>query len=448
MKENILRENDIRGKYPLEINEESIRVFGRAFGYYLKENNYDKCIVGHDNRLSSESLNKSLIGALLESGINVIDIGLVTTPMLNYATIIKNISYGLMITASHNDKEDNGIKIFGKDHLHLRSDELEKLYGYIGSKKETTGSGVLTKEIITNNYIDMLVKKFGKINKKIVVDCGNGTASVVVKDVYSKIFKCVSYINSDSDGSFPVHNPDPNVSANLKWLIDAVKLRDFDLGIAFDGDADRVGIVDNKGNIISTDYLIAIFAEDIVKENDNKNIIIDVKCSKGVEEAIKKIGGKPIMVKNGSAYIETVCRDEPSLLGGEYSGHIFFRDKFFGFDDGLYAGLRMAELIEKKNIQASLLIKDMPKYYSTEEIRIKVSDNIKESVVNKVKEYAINKGYETNLVDGVRIEYSDGFALIRKSNTSPAITLRFEAKSQEVLDSRQKEYMDLVNKLI
>lgn len=448
MKENILRENDIRGKYPLEINEESIRVFGKAFSYYLKENNYDKCIIGHDNRLSSESLNSSLIDALLKSGINVIDIGLVTTPMLNYATILKNISYGLMITASHNDKDDNGVKIFGFDHLHLRSVELEKLYCYIREKKQTTGNGSLTNININTEYVNMLVNKFGKINKKVVVDCGNGTASVIVKEVYSKIFKCVSYINSESDGSFPVHNPDPNVSTNLKWLVDAVKLRNFDLGIAFDGDADRVGIVDNKGNIISTDYLIAIFAEDIIKESDNKNIVIDVKCSKGVEEAIKKVGGKPIMVKNGSAYIETVCHDMPSLLGGEYSGHIFFRDKYFGFDDGLYAGLRMAELIEKKNTHSSLLIKDMPKYYSTEEIRIKVDDNKKEKVVNSIKEYAINKGYNTNLVDGVRVEYDDGFALIRKSNTSPAITLRFEAKSQEMLDSRQKEYMDLLNKLI
>lgn len=448
MKENILRENDIRGKYPLEINEESIKVFGQAFAYYLKDNHYDKCVIGHDNRLSSESLNNALISSLLESGISLIDIGLVTTPMLNYATFLKNIGYGLMITASHNDKGDNGIKIFGPDHLHLRSTELEKLYNYIKEEKKVLGKGTLTKININNSYIDNLIKKFGRINKKVIVDCGNGTASIIVKDVYSKIFKYVSYINSESDGSFPVHNPDPNVSANLKWLVDMVKLRDFDLGIAFDGDADRVGIVDNKGNIISTDYLIAIFAEDIVKDNDNKNVVIDVKCSKGVEEAIKKIGGKPVMVKNGSAYIETVCRDMPALLGGEYSGHIFFRDKYFGFDDGLYAGLRMARLIEEKNIKSSLLTKDMPKYYSTEEIRINVDDNIKESIVSKVKEYTINQGYDTNFVDGVRVEYSDGFALIRKSNTSPAITLRFEAKSKEELDIRQKEYLDLINKLI
>ena len=448
MKENILRENDIRGKYPLEINEESIKVFGKAFAYYLKENNYDKCIIGHDNRLSSESLNNSLIGALLDSGINVIDIGLVTTPILNYATIIKNISYGLMITASHNDKDDNGIKIFGKEHLHLRRDELEKLYNYIREKKGTFGNGVLTKESITNNYIDMLVKKFGKINKSVVVDCGNGTASIIVKDIYSKVFKNVSYINSYSDGSFPVHNPDPNVSSNLKWLVDIVKLRGFDLGIAFDGDCDRVGIVDNKGNVISTDYLIAIFANEIIENNDNKNIVIDVKCSKGVEEAIKKIGGKPIMVKNGSAYIETVCHDMPAFLGGEYSGHIFFRDKYFGFDDGFYAGLRMAELIDKKRIESSNLTNQIPKYCSTEEIRLRVSDDRKEYIVNQVKDYAISKGYNTNLVDGVRVEYNDGFALIRKSNTSPAITLRFEAGTEEELDKRKREYIDIINKIM
>lgn len=448
MKENILRENDIRGKYPTEINEETVRIIGKAFSYYLHENNYNKCIIGHDNRLSSKSLNNALTNALLSSGIDVIDIGLVTTPMLNYATFIKDIEYALMITASHNDKGDNGIKLFGHNHLHLDQNELKKLYNYIKQRKEITGRGTLTKININNDYANMLINKFGRINKKVVVDCGNGTASTIVKDIYSKVFNNVSYINSISDGSFPIHNPDPNVSSNLKWLIDEVKLRKFDLGIAFDGDADRVGIVDNKGNIISTDYLIAIFSKEIIEKNNNKNIIIDVKCSKAVEHEIKKQGGNPVIVKNGSAYIETVCHDYPANLGGEYSGHIFFRDTYYGYDDGLYAGLRMAKLIMDRNVESSTLTKDMEKYYSTEEIRITVDDNKKESIVNQIKEYALSKGYNCNLTDGVRVEYEDGFSLIRKSNTGPTITMRFEAKSKEKLQERQNEFTNKLNELI
>lgn len=448
MKENILRENDIRGRYPNEINEDIVRIIGKAFAYYLNEHNYHKCIVGHDNRLSSESLNKSLIDSLLSSGIDVIDIGLVTTPILNYATFVKNIDYALMITASHNDKNDNGIKIFGKEHLHLRQEELQILYSYIKDNKSLSGTGTLTKDNINNLYANMLINKFGKINKKVVVDCGNGTASIIVKQVYSKIFNNVSYINSISDGSFPIHNPDPNVSTNLKWLQDEVKLRNFDLGIAFDGDADRVGVVDNKGNIISTDYLIAIFCKEIINNNDNKNIVIDIKCSKAIEEEIIKQGGNPVLVKNGSAYIETYCHDLPSLLGGEYSGHIFFKDDYYGFDDGLYAGIRMAKLLMERNTESSILTKDMNKYYSTEEIRITVDDTKKEEIVNQIKEYSLSNNYKCTLIDGVRVEYEDGFSLIRKSNTGPTITMRFEASTKEKLEARQKEFTNKLNEII
>lgn len=448
MKKNILRENDIRGKYPEEINEEAVIQIGKAFSYYLKENNNNKCLIGHDNRISSESLTNSLKESLLTSGIDVIDIGLVTTPMLNYASFILDIDYALMITASHNDKDDNGIKIFGKEHLHLRQEELTKLYNYILENKQTTGKGILTNKTINKEYTNMLLNKFNKINKKVVIDCGNGTASTIVKDIYSNIFQNISYINSTSDGTFPVHNPDPNVSKNLKWLQDQVKLRNYDLGIAFDGDADRIGIVDNEGNIISTDYLIAIFSKEIIKNNDNKNIIIDIKCSKGVEQEIIKQGGTPITVKNGSAYIETYVHDYPSLLGGEYSGHIFFKDDYYGFDDGLYAGLRLAKLLDDTNQKASNLTKNMKKYYSTEEIRIPVEDTKKEEIIEKMKTYCINKKYKCNLIDGVRVEYQDGFSLIRKSNTGGTITMRFEASNEIELRLREKEFTDKLKEII
>lgn len=444
---NILRENDIRGEYPITINKESVEIIGKAFAYYLKNIDVDTALVGHDNRLSSDELNETLIDALINSGINVTDIGLVTTPMFNYASMTLDIPYGIMITASHNKASDNGLKIFGENYLHLRQDELQKLYSFVREGRETTGKGELQTYSINAKYIDMLVNKFKKINKKVVIDCGNGTASIAVKEIFSKLFMDVTFINCESDGSFPIHNPDPNVDENLKWLKGIVKLKGADVGIAVDGDCDRVGIVDEEGNTISTDYLIAIFSKYIVPFNQNKNVIIDVKCSSVIANEIKQIGGNPIMVKNGSAYIESVLFDTPALVGGEYSGHIFFRDDFYGFDDGFYAGLRFAKLLEDENIKASTLLNEIPKLCSTPEIRLEVSDDNKFQIVEEVKKYAKENNYNCNFADGVRVDYDDGFALVRASNTGPYLTMRFEAGSEEILSARQKEFMDIINKL-
>ena len=443
---NILRENDIRGEYPTTINSDAVKRIGKAFAYYLKEINVDTALIGHDNRLSSDELNETLIDTLINSGINVKDIGLVTTPMFNYASMTFDIPYGIMITASHNKSSDNGLKIFGENYLHLRQNELQKLYEYVKEGKETFGSGTIEKLSINEKYINMLTNKFPKINKRVVVDCGNGTASIAVKEIFSKTFLDVTFINSESDGSFPIHNPDPNVEENLKWLKDIVKLKKADVGIAVDGDCDRVGIVDEEGNTIFTDYLIAIFAKYIVPFNQNKNVIIDVKCSSVIANEIKKIGGKPIMVKNGSAYIESVMFDTPALVGGEYSGHIFFKDDYYGYDDGFYAGLRFAKLLDDLNVKASNLVKDMPKLFSTPEIRLEIADDIKFKIVDEVKKYAKEKKYNCNFADGVRVDYDDGFALVRASNTGPYITMRFEASKEDILTLRQKEFMDIINR--
>ena len=443
---NILRENDIRGEYPTEINAEAVTRIGKAFACYLKEINVSKCIVGHDNRLSSNELNEALINSLLSSGIDVVDIGLVTTPMLNYASIVNEIPYGIMVTASHNKASDNGLKIFGENYLHLRQDELQKLYSIVKEGKETSGVGTLSNIDIKPRYIDMLTSKFKTNNKKVVIDCGNGTASIIVKDIFSKVFPNINYINSESDGSFPIHNPDPNVDENLKWLKDLVKLRKADVGIAFDGDCDRVGIVDEEGNTITTDYLIAVYANYIIPNNDNKNVIIDVKCSSAIPNEVAKIGGNPIMVKNGSAYIESVMFDTPALIGGEYSGHVFFKDDYYGYDDGYYAGLRFAEILANTNLKASELTKNMKKYPNTPEIRLNIPDDIKFQIVDKIKAYAKEKNYDCNFADGVRVNYPDGFALVRASNTGPSITLRFEGGTEEILESRKKEFMDLIDK--
>lgn len=446
MNYNILRENDIRGTYPQDINKEIAKRIGKAFGTYLINSGENSCIVGHDNRLSSEELNEGLIDGLLDTGINVTDIGLVTTPMLNYACITRKEQNGIMITASHNQKEDNGFKIFGKDYLHLRRERLEEIYKLIKTEEFTSGIGNLKKDNIKEEYLQMLLEKFPKINQKVVVDCGNGTASIIVKELYSKIFKEVTFLNCDSDGSFPIHNPDPNDENNLKWLKSVVRMRNFDLGIGIDGDADRVGIVTNSGVTIGTDLLIGIFAREIIPSANKKKVILDVKCSCALEEDLEKIGAEPLMVKNGSAYIESVTHDKDALIGGEFSGHIFFRDKYFGYDDGLYAGLRTAELLMNKNTKADNLLEGFTKYVSTPEIRLNAPDDKKREIVEKVKKYALSKKYNCNTSDGVRVNYKDGFALVRCSNTGPMITMRFEAKDKDTLEARQKEYMNIIEK--
>lgn len=446
---NILRENDIRGNYPKQINKEVAKRLGESWSYYLKENNISKCIIGHDNRLSSEELSETLINTILSCGIDVYDVGLVTTPMFNYASMQNDIPYGIMITASHNRASDNGFKIFGENFLHLAQNELKKLYKIFKSDKKIDGEGKLAEITIKKDYINMMLSKFPQMNDvSVVVDCGNGTASIVIKEILSKLFLNVTYLNCESDGSFPVHNPDPNVEENLKWLKDLVKLKKADLGIAVDGDCDRVGIVDEKGNTIFTDYLIAIYANEIIPSAENKNVIVDVKCSVAIPHEIDKIGGNPIMVKNGSAYIEGRMHDIPALIGGEYSGHVFFKDEYFGYDDGIYAGLRLARILHKTKIPASTLTEGMEKYESTPEIRLEVDDNIKIEVVNKVIDYALSRNYKCNLEDGVRVDYDDGFALIRKSNTGPFITMRYEASTKEKLNQRQKEFTDVINKYL
>ena len=442
---NILRENDIRGLYPDQINEEVAYRIGKSFGTYLNKNNVFKCLVGHDNRLSGPSLHDHLIKGLLETGINITDIGLATTALFNYSSIKLNIPYGIMITASHNQSQDNGFKIFGKNSLHLSQEELQKFYEIIKNENYIFNKGVIQKDSLKQSYINMIISK-ARINKplKVVIDTGNGTPSILVKDIFDNLPIEVTYLNIESDGSFPVHNPDPNDEKNLTELKSVVLKQNADIGIGFDGDGDRIGIVNEKGEMVPTDILIGIFAREIIPKSDNKNVIIDVKCSKALEQEIIDMGGNPVMLKNGSAYIETMMTKVPALIGGEYSGHIFFRDDFEGYDDGIYAAIRILNILSNTNKKCSDLYEHMNKYYNTPEIRMDVDDNKKWEIVNKIKEYALSKYENVNTVDGVRVEYDDGFSLIRGSNTGPNITLRFEAGNEKELDIRQREFVNLL----
>ena len=447
---SVLRENDIRGVYGKNITEELAARLGTAFGDYLIKNGKTECVVGYDNRVSGEKLVENLMRGLVNTGINIKFIGMVTTPILNYATISLNIEAGIMVTASHNPANENGFKIFGESFLHLKRSELEKVYEYIKTPLQIKGRGSIEFINIIDKYINMLETYIlkGSRRLKIAIDTGNGTTSLFIRDIISKFNIEPIYLNIESDGRFPNHNPDPNNDKNLEELKKVVIEQNCDFGIAYDGDGDRVGIVDELGNTIESDKLIAIFSRNIIPKTLNKKVLIDVKCSNALVEDIKSLGAEPIMVKNGSAFIETELNIRDILIGGEYSGHIFFRDKFYGFDDGIYASLRLYEILSNTNVKCSNLLEGYTHYFNTPEIKVKTTDEKKWDIVNNVKKYVISKNYEYLDIDGVRIIFKDGWALIRCSNTGPNLTLRFEAKTEERLEDIKNEFESLISKLV
>lgn len=446
--ESILRENDIRGVYGKNITEDVALIVGKAFGTYLINHNKNQCVVGYDNRLSGEVLVKKVIEGLLSTGINVIFLSIVTTPILNYATIKLNIRAGIMVTASHNPATDNGFKLFGENFLHLNNKDLNEVYSIIRSQNFVLGKATCEYYDIVDDYIDMLHTfiNLGERKLRVGIDTGNGTTSIFIKKIMNYFNIDVLYLNDKSDGSFPNHNPDPNNKDNLLELCNLVKTKKLDLGIAYDGDGDRVGIVSETGEVIESDKLLAIFARTLLKNSDNKRVILDVKCSKALVDDLNNLGIEPIMLKNGSAYIEGQLFSQKVLVGGEYSGHIFFRDKHYGFDDGIYVSLRLLEILTRSNKSLSEYLEGYNHYFNTPELRIKTEDNLKWDIVNKIKEYVIKKGYKYLDIDGVRVEFEDGWALIRASNTSPELSIRFEAINAQRLDEIQNEFMNLVNK--
>ncbi len=443
---NIFRGYDIRGVYPTTINEDVAELIGQGFGSYIREIGKTECIVGYDNRLSSVSLHNSLVRGILKTGVDVISLGLVTTPMYYYAAIHYKISPGVMITASHNPKDDNGFKIAFDESGNAKGDEIQDFYRYIVKGNFFTGEGKLTTRSIEKDYIELMRKSlsFGDRRLKVVLDPGNGTTSIIAKAVYESFPIDVVMINDLSDGTFPNHHPDPCVEANLEQLKAKVLEEGADLGLAFDGDGDRVGVVDEKGAYISTDQYMIIIIRSIIDKVRNKSFLYDVKCSKAVEDEIKRLGAKPICYRTGNSYTKAKVRELDLPFGGELSGHVYFRDRFLGFDSGLYAGLRLVEILSNSILSASQLLEGIPTYFATEELKFAFDDDKKFSIVNDVLDYASDKGYKINNIDGVRVDFPDGWALVRASNTGPNVTARFEAKTKMRLDEIQNEFISII----
>lgn len=438
----IFRKYDIRGVYGREVTESFAELLGKTFGSFLIKNGESEIIVGMDNRKSSPSIKESLVKGLISTGMNVIDIGIVVTPIFYYATYLYKIKGGIMVTASHNPAEYNGFKIqFGEGTVY--GDELLKLREKMikGDFIKGHRCGYILERSPVEEYIKNIEEKvkLGPKKLKVVVDCGNGTASLFAPEILKKLGCDVIPIYCTSDSDFPNHFPDPTVEDNLKDLIKKVRIEKADLGVAYDGDGDRIGVVDEKGKIIWGDMLMILFWREILPKYPNIDVIVEVKCSNTLVEEIKKLGGKPFFYKTGHSLIKAKMQEINAPFTGEMSGHMFFKDEYYGFDDALYASARLLRILSNTYKSLGELFYDAPKYFSTPEIRIPCKDEEKFERVKKAREYFEKRNMDIIVIDGVRVNFQNGWGLIRASNTGEQLILRCESKNKDELKLIKRE---------
>jgi phosphomannomutase/phosphoglucomutase len=428
----IFREYDIRGKVNADLNPEIAKTIGLAAGSYLRKRGLANLVVGRDCRLSSDDYKNALIEGLLSTGCTIVDIGIVTTPIFYFSLFHLDKDGGVMITGSHNPPEFNGFKV-AEGKATIYGEKIQEIRTIAQKGDFFHGSGSLSTKNILNDYLDTIKNKV-VIEKclKVAVDCGNGTSSLVIAQILKDLGCQAKELFCTMDGNFPNHFADPTVPANLKILIETVKKERYDVGVAFDGDADRIGVVDDEGKIIWGDQLLILYSRDLLQRMPGAPIIFEVKCSQTLVDDIKKHGGKPIMWKTGHSLIKKKMKEVNSPLAGEMSGHIFFADNYYGFDDAIFACARLLEILSKTDKKLSQMLSDVPKTYSTPEIRIDCPDDKKFDVVEKIRKY-FDSRYKTIDIDGVRVVFEDGWGLIRPSNTQPVIVLRFESTTQEGL---------------
>lgn len=448
MNPNIFREYDIRGKYPEDLNKETAYELGTAFGNYYRLKGAKKISIGHDCRLSYPDLKDGVIKGLLESGIKIYDVGMVPTPLLYFSIFELELDGGIQITGSHNPPEYNGFKVcLGKSTIH--GEEIQKIRGIHETGDFIKSEGSLEEVDITTPYLKYLSTNLrpGDIKRKVVVDAGNGVGGLVGPDVYRAMGVDVVRLFCEPDGNFPNHHPDPTIPEYLVHLKKAVEDSAADLGIAFDGDADRIGVVDREGNIIWGDQLMIIFSRDILRNNPGSPIIGEVKCSQVLYDDIEKHGGVPIMWKAGHSLIKAKMRETGALFSGEMSGHLFFSDRYFGFDDAIYAGARLLEILTTQEKSVRDLLEGVPKMVNTPEIRMDCPDDKKFMVVKTLVE-EFKKEYEVIDVDGARVLFDGGWGLIRSSNTQPVLVLRFEAVDEKRLEEIRGIFMEKLEKVL
>lgn len=451
----IFREYDIRGIFNKQFNLAFAEQLGRAYASYHKKNlkiENPTVTIGYDARHSGPDIFKYLSKGLTESGVNVINLGLVTTPISYYSTFaLKQVSGSIMITGSHNPPDYNGFKIC-LGNATIFGEEIQKILGILEKQDFITGKGSIENFDILPMYVERYSKEFSNLkNINTVIDCGNGAAGCVVRRLFEAIGLKATYLFEKPDGDFPNHHPDPTVEKNLTALKKAVLETKAVVGVGFDGDADRIGLVDSNGKMVYGDELMTIVARDIIATTPKAKIIGDVKCSDRFFKDIDQRGGNSILWKTGHSLVKEKIKIEKAPFGGEMSGHVFFADRNFGYDDAIYAALRVIEILSKTGKTIPQLLEGLPPAYNTPEIRIDTTEEKKVLIVEKLKQKFAKPNADVkqvNLLDGIRVSYADGWALARASNTQPVLVLRFEAETEKRLNEIRNEFDVIVNEFL
>ncbi len=427
--ESIFREYDIRGIVPSQVNEASIRSISHAIAKKCNDENINELALGRDGRLSGEKILNLLSKELQSIGINVVNVGIVTSPLLYFAAKQLPSKSGIMITGSHNPKNYNGFKMVINDSP-ISGLEILSLLSNKPIRKKDAGKEVYKKNLMDDYIKEVLSQSLKKPKKiKVVLDCGNGSAGEIAPKLIRSLGYEVIELYCDIDGNFPNHHPDPGQVENLQDLIQAVKENSADVGIAFDGDGDRLGVVTEKGDIIFPDQLMMIFAKDVLKNHPGREIIFDVKCTNLLRNIINEAGGIALMSPTGHFHIKNTLKKTNAPLAGEMSGHIFFNDQWYGFDDGHYSAFRLLEIMNSLDVPLSSILNQLPKAFSTPELNINVEEEKKFEIIKDFVNKAKFEGGSKVTIDGLRVDFDDGWGLIRASNTTPKLVLRFEAKT-------------------
>lgn len=448
LNELIFREYDVRGLADSDLNDTTVLLLGKAIGTFTRRKGGKTFTVGRDCRLSGPRIRTALVQGLLSTGLDVIDIGLVPTPLLYFSVFHLNADGGVQITGSHNPPEHNGFKIcVGKTTIH--GSDVQELKRLITTNDFETGNGTLKEADVKSSYAETIKKSVSKpLSLKVVIDSGNGTAGVVAPSLFRALGCEVIELLSEPDGSFPNHPPDPTVSESQVFLSEEVKRHRASVGIGFDGDADRLVAIDATGRALFGDELLVLYARRLLRDNPGATVISEVKASNRLFQDIDRHGGKGVLWKTGHSLIKAKMKETGALLAGEMSGHMFFKDRYYGFDDAIYAAVRLFEILAEEKKTPLELLGDLPPSFCTPEIRMDCSDEKKFAVVSKTKQILEASGHKVNPIDGARIEYPDGWGLVRASNTQAVLVLRFEATSEKRLKEIQNEIESTVHKVI
>ena len=443
----IFREYDIRGIVGQDLDEGLVRLLGRTIGTYFIERGKKRVALGRDCRLSSPSFAAALTEGLLATGCDVTDLGIIPTPLLYFSVFEKRMEAGAMITGSHNPPEHNGFKMMlGEETLY--GPEIQNLYEIMRAGRFAEGKGAARALDIIPEYENVVAGRVRLARKlKVVVDAGNGTGGVVAVPLFQRMGCEVIPLYCEMDGRFPHHHPDPTLPEAMDDLIRKVRETGADLGIGYDGDADRLGVVDDAGRLLWGDQLMIVFARDILPSHPGAAVISEVKASKVLYDEIARLGGRPIMWRTGHSLIKKKIKEEKAVLAGEMSGHIFFADRWYGFDDGIYASARLLDILSRTTKKLSGLLADLPRTFATPEIRIYASDEVKFKIVAEVRE-ALAARHKIIDIDGVRVIFPDGWGLVRASNTQAVVVLRFEADTEEALAAIQAEVRGILERTI